>query len=92
MKTKQNHRTSHMNMTRVLLPDGNYVCYWDAGVAGRVGEVRDYQGRLLDELNPVQIPVAPVEPLARWQVALWRWTVGFAVVGFWVVVLGVLSQ
>ena len=113
MKTKQHHRTSHMNMTRVLLPDGSYICTWSVPNVGYCGELRRHDAELLDEvngietasycywrlactaeMNGVQIPVAPVEvePLARWQVALWRWTVGFAVGLFWAVVIGVLTR
>ena len=113
MKTKQNHRTSHMNMTRTLLPNGDYICTWEVPHVGYCGELRRHDAELLDEvngietagycywrlscaaeMNGVQIPVAPVEvePLARWQVALWRWAAIVGLVTFWTVAIGVLRR
>ena len=96
--TVKTNRISHLHSRRLLLPDGNYIVTWHAGVAGKVGELRDWQGRLVSELNPIgKIPVLPVEPmepepLARWQVALWRWAVIVGLVAFWTVVIGVLRR
>ena len=98
MSTRQKNRLTMTDQQRLLLPDGNYLVVWNAGPAGKVGELRDWQGKLVSEFEQIPIIRRPkpepkyphftdLEPKSPWWECLLVIAVPLGIWGFVVAML-----
>ena len=67
------NRITQYDVRRLEMQDGFYMVAWIAGPAGRVGEIRDWRGDLVAEVNEIptvraSAPVIECRSLPLWVV------------------------